>query len=432
MSNHLAIATVTATMQRILQAAIPNDLTSANVTTLAPNNLGTSETQKGVNIYLYQVVFNRVQGNPVDARFRNRQGELAERSRTALDLHYVLSFFGNEAFLEPQRLLGSVVRTLSDRATITGEMISELISDSENAYLADSNLNEQVEEIIFVPMDLSLEDLSKIWSVFFQTPYRLSLAYKATVVIIDGEEPGQKALPVRTRSFSGVMPFSHQPVIDEVISVAGKFEPIEADSTLQIRGKQLASNNTTVRIGTVEVNPPQLTPTSITLPLAAVPAEALRAGVQSLQVIQRLSLGGEANGNNGGNNKIESNVAPFVLRPTITGVRAVYGEGDDTIGQLTEIEVQVNLPVGKDQRVVLALNEFQTENAAAYLFEAPPRNESTNSIAIPISGAKSGEYLVRLHVDGAESLLAVDNEPSSPTYNWYVGPKIEITSNSLF
>ena len=115
MSNYLAIATVTATMQRILQAAIPNDLTSASVTTLAPNNLVKSETQKGVNIYLYQVVFNRVQGNPIDARFRNRKGELAERSRTALDLHYLLSFFGNEALLEPQRLLGSAVRTLSDR-----------------------------------------------------------------------------------------------------------------------------------------------------------------------------------------------------------------------------------------------------------------------------------------------------------------------------
>ncbi len=58
MSNYLAIATVTATMQRILQAAISNDFTSANVTTLAPNNLVKSETQKGANIYLYQVVFN--------------------------------------------------------------------------------------------------------------------------------------------------------------------------------------------------------------------------------------------------------------------------------------------------------------------------------------------------------------------------------------
>ena len=425
MSNHLAIATVTATLQRILQAAIPDDLTSANVTTLAPNNLGKSETQKGVNIYLYQVIFNRVQGNPVDARFRNRKGELAERSRTALDLHYIISFFGNEALLESQRLLGSVVRTLSDRATLTEEMINEVVSNLEIAYLADSNLNEQVEEIIFVPIDLSLEDLTRIWSVFFQTSYMLSLAYKATVVIVEGEEPGKKALPVRTRSFAGMVPFSQLPVIDEVISVAGKLEPIVADSSLLIRGKQLASSNTTVRIGRVEVPPSQVTANSITLPLAAVPAGALRAGVQSLQVIQRLSPGEEANGHQ----RMESNVAPFVLRPTITGVRVIEVEGDPSYGPLTGVEVQVNLPLGTQQQVVLALNEYQTEHAAAYLFEAPPRREETNLIAIPIPGAKPGEYLVRLHVDGAESLLTVDTEPSSPTYNCYVEPKILVTSN---
>ena len=425
MSNHLAIATVTATLQRILQAAIPNDLTSANVTTLAPNNLGKSETQKGVNIYLYQVIFNRVQGNPVDARFRNRKGELAERSRTALDLHYIISFFGNEALFEPQRLLGSVVRALSDRAILTGEMINEVVSSLENAYLAESNLNEQVEEIIFVPIDLSLEDLTRIWSVFFQTSYMLSLAYKATVVIVEGEEPGKKALPVQTRSSTGLVPFSKMPVIDEVISVAGKLEPIVADSSLQIRGKQLASRYTTVRIGTVEVTPSQVTASNITLPLAAVPAGALRAGVQSVQVIQRLSPGNEANGHH----RIESNVAPFVLRPTIKGVRAIKVEDDPILGQLTEVEVLVNLPLGTQQQLVLALNEYQTENATAYLFEAPPRIEETNLITIPIPGAKPGEYLVRLHVDGAESLLTVDTEPSSPTYNWYVGPRIEITNN---
>ena len=32
---------------------------------------------------------------------------------------------------------------------------------------------------------MNLEELSKLWSVFFQTPYALSIAYQASVVLIE-------------------------------------------------------------------------------------------------------------------------------------------------------------------------------------------------------------------------------------------------------
>jgi hypothetical protein len=56
-----------------------------------------------------------------------------------------------------------------------------------------------VEQIKFTPLAISLEELSKLWSVFFQTPYALSVAYQGTVVLIESEEQAQPGLPVLKR-----------------------------------------------------------------------------------------------------------------------------------------------------------------------------------------------------------------------------------------
>ncbi|MEP0802237.1 DUF4255 domain-containing protein [Funiculus sociatus] len=446
MSNYLAIATVTAALQRTLQAVVQVDVDGARVTMVRPSNLGSGTPETGVNLYLYQVTLNSVWRNNADVRNRNRKGEMAKRSHNALDLHYMISFYGNEVELEPQRLLGSVVRTLKDQSTLTQEMIWDTIADSNFTYLADSNLSEQIEEIDFVPMDLSLEDLSKVWSVFFQTPYTLSVAYRATVVIIEGEESAQKALPVRDYKFSGVMPFPNQPVIDRVVSQAGRFQPISADSTLVIWGKHLKSSITQVRLGEVEVTPSEVQDNQIVLPLSSFPASSLQAGVQSLQVIHRISTGTEAvsmgvesAATSRGNltptlslqrslqRGVESNVAPFVLRPTITEVSVSNIQESRDELHSADVIVQVNVTIGNKQRVVMALNERSINNPVAYLFDALPRRNDTSLVTVPVRDVKPGEYLVRLHVDGAESLLSVDMDKDSPTFQQFISPKVIIS-----
>lgn len=448
MSNYLAIATVTAALQRALQATVQVDVDGARVTTMRPNSLGSGTPETGVNIYLYQAVRNPVWRNNANIKVQNRKGEMAKRSQNALDLHYMISFYGSEVELEPQRLLGSVVRTLNDYSTLTTEMIQDTLNDSNFSYLSDSTLMDQVEEINFLPLDLSLEDLSKIWSVFFQTPYALSLAYKATVVMIEGEEAGQKALPVRERRV-GLGAFFYQPTITEVLSEAGKFEPILADSTLLIRGKNLKNNITLVRLGKIEVTPTTVSETQITLSLSFIPANFLRVGVQSLQVVHRISTSIEPISNNGNaanetnsrgqstlalssqpaiNRGVESNVLPFVLRPSITDVNVSHVEGSGDEPHSVNLTVQVNLTIGKKQKAVLALNEWSIDNPAAYLFDASPRRSDTNSITFKVRHVKPGEYLLRLHVDGAESQLSIDTNSDSPTFNWYIAPRVLIGS----
>lgn len=443
MSNHLAIATVTACLQRMLQASVQLDIDGARVTTARPNNLGGGTPEKGINIYLYQTTHNHIWQKNSEVQMRRTRDMAVKKSRTALDLHFMLSFYGNEVELEPQRLLGSAVKTLSDRTLLKPETIQDTLADSTFSYLSESNLGEQVEEISFLPLDLSLEDLSKVWSVFFQTPYTLSIAYRASVIMIEGEEPATQPLPLRDRSI-GSWSLFNRPLIEQITSTAGKFAPIFSTSTLLIRGKNLKRHQTKVRIGDLEVSPQKISETELIVPLDAISDKTLKAGVQSLQVIHP-SPENTATGNgnqppiptNGQSTQlltqprvfsptIESNAIPFILRPIITKVTVSKLEGREEERRSAQIKVRVNLTVGKHQRVVLAMNEKASQNPAAYLFEASSRRRDGTLVTIPINNVKPGEYLVRLQVDGAESMLEVDSDPNSPTYNRYIRPKMVI------
>ena len=57
-----------------------------------------------------------------------------------------------------------------------------------SAFLTTSNL-EEVELVKFTQLPLSLEELGKLWSVFFQTTHVLSVAFQGTVVLIEGRAP---------------------------------------------------------------------------------------------------------------------------------------------------------------------------------------------------------------------------------------------------
>jgi hypothetical protein len=447
MSNSLAIATVTATLQRIVQTSIQDDISGATVTTLRPNEVGTATPQVGVNVFLYQVQINHAWRQQAEVQARSRRNPGAKRSQTALDLHYMISFYGNDNDLQPQRLMGSVMGGLNDWRTLKKERIERTLHDSTYHYLLESDLPDQIQEISLWPLDLSLEDLSKAWSAFFQTTYLLSVAYRARVIMLEGQEAGKRPLPVRARSLDGIVPFTNQPKIDRIISQAGRLEPILADSTVLIQGNHLKSDITQVWIGEMEVTPSEITDTQIVLPLSSIPTDSLQAGMHSLQVVHRLAKvmpptssngnGASQTSGNGGQmqtvsqpqsfvSSIQSNVSPLVIRPTITKTTVSKKEVDDEDLRYAEVRVRSNLTVGKKQRVLLALNEIDTNQPAAYLFEASPRQTDVIWVSFPVERMKAGRYLVRLLVDGAESPLIVDTEPDSPTFNQYVGPRISI------
>ncbi len=419
MSNQLAIAAVTATLQRLLQSSVQEDVFGARVTTARPNSLEGGLMETGMNIYLYLITPNPAYTS-AEQPIRRPARDLVKRSLVASDLQFLFSFYGNDAEMEPQRLAGSVIRTLQSVYTLTPEMIRDTSADPTFSFLSGADLSEQLEPVRIVPTEISVENLSKIWSVFFQTPYALSLTYKATVVLIEGEESGKRPLPVRERRTT-VVPFRHL-FVERVVSAAGPFQPITQDSTLTITGRNLYHDAARVRIADIDIEPTLITPTQIQVSLADVPAGVLRAGVQSIQVIHPVRADQFPSSYTG----VESNLASFVLRPTIVAahVTAVESVGHDLYRAI--ITVETNLMVNPDQRAILILNEWSRQEADAYMTKSLGRSEPTQSLQFTLDRVEPGEYLVRLQLNGAESLLDIDQNPASATFNWYVRPRIEI------
>jgi Pvc16 N-terminal domain len=416
MSNYLAIATVTATLQRLLQAAVQVDVPGAKVTTVRPEATGGKTPEVGVNIYLYQATPNPAWRN-YDLRNRRPKGELIKHAQAGLDLFYIMTFYGNEVELEPQRLLGSAVRTIVDHPILTPEMIRATVNHSTFSYLADSTLEQQVERVTIVPSQMNTEELSKIWSVFFQTPYVLSFACQGGAVLIEGNRTSGRALPVRSTQFYTT---PNQPMVDQAISEAGANQPIVADSTLMIRGKRLQADRVQVRIGEARVTPQQVSEKEIQLDLASLPleeAQNLRAGVQQLWVLHPIIKRSPLEPDRA----VASNVMPFVLCPQIVAEPEVFDlweNEEDAYG--AELRVQVDLTVGSEQRALLFLNERSNNNPVGYIFAAKPRAQDSDAVVFPILDVKAGEYLVRVQIDGAESPLEVDGD------NGYVGPVVVI------
>lgn len=422
MSNYLAIATVTATIQRILQAALQVDVPGVGVTTVRPGASGNGTPEIGVNLFMYQASPNPAWRN-TDLHTRRPKGELIKHTQAGLNLYYLMTFYGNETELEPQRLLGSAVRTLIDQPILTSDMIEETVNHPSFSYLSGSTLADQVERVTLVPSPMTTEELSKIWSVFFQTPYTLSFAYQGSTVLIEGDKPARRMLPLRGCQFYTT---PNQPVVEQVVPDSGANQPVTLSSSLTIRGKQLRSDQIQIRIGDAKVTPQAVNEQQIKLDLAALPESEtswLRAGVQSLQVLHPVSKRTVFDIDRA----IGSNVMAIVLCPTITNIVLANVQPIEDHLHCGEVTIQVNLLVGKEQRVFLLLNQLTSHSPAAYIFKAKSRDADMRAIEFSIQDVKAGVYLVRIQVDRAESPLTVDTNLGSPTFEQYSGPTIEIS-----
>jgi hypothetical protein len=409
MSNYLAIATVTETLRQMLDSAMDQTINGATATAVRPATPVASGTPSGlpnvgVNVFLYQVTPNPSWRN-MDLPNRRDDGSLSGRPRVALDLHYLLTFYGQDNQLEPQRLLGRAVQVMHAHAVLTRPQIRSAITAV--AYLATSNLADEVEVVKFVPLSLTLEELSKLWSVFFQTTYTLSVAYRGTVVLIEGDESPQQALPVRERVLR-VMPFQ-QPGIAEVVP-----QILEPGDTLTIRGQNLKADVVKVNFGRTAVTPANITNVQIEVPLPA----GLAAGVNTVQVVQFLDF--KTSSASEPHRLFESNVAAFILAPKINQPplpEPVFG----SVARGNAITLQVTPPVGRAQDVRLLLDNRTIALAPRPLSDPP----TTTSLKFDVpSNFPTGEFLLRVQVDGAQSKL-VDAGAAG-----YTGPKVIITCSS--
>lgn len=438
MSNALAIAAVTAVLKDLLDNGLKalevGEIVGGDVTVsvVPPDRvkINGAEDPTQLNLYLHRTSTNQGWRN-VDLPSRNSNGDRVANPPLALDLHYLLTAYGPKDFYA-EIILGHAMQLLHETPVLTRDGIRKALSPAAHPpgfpqALATSELADQVEQLRITPELMNTDDASKLWTAI-QTHYRTTTAYQVTVVLIESKRPSKSALPVASRNVY-VLPFRH-PVIDRVISDAGENAAITATSTLLIEGRQLLGAVTKVLIGAIDLTSSVtlLKDTEITLRLPPLPA-GMYAGVQLVQVVQLTPMGTPEAPHRG----TESNVAAFILRPIIAPPTVEAGVETTVVDGVTFkkglISVGFNPKVGKSQRVILLLNELNAPAARsprAYSFHAPAGNgvvdpnTDTASITIEFKNVEPGDYLARVQVDGAESLLAADGT------GMYATPKVTI------
>lgn len=429
MSNFLAIAAATRTLAQLLDAPLTRDVPGAHVVTVRPDLATGDDADPETRLFLYRVEPSaawRASGLPG----RSAEGRILERPQVGLTLNYLLSFVGNEARLEPQRMLGSVIGTLIAhpvlaRADIEAMVAAALVEDAQHP-LALTDLAQQPDIVRVNQLPLSQDDLFSLWSGLFEAPYRLSVAYEASIVVITADETPVRALPVRTRNL--VAATILRPAISRVEAVAGPLAPIQAGTAVAITGNQLRGEGTTVvAFGGVEVTPD---PGSVSGNRIEVTVPAtVRSGVTGVRVVHRRAMGRPPIQRLAG----QSAPHPMVVQPLLLplAVGAVHDVVVDAeTGQRSgRIAVALAPPVGRTQQVTLILNAVP--GGRSHVFEAERRDragdpEQTANLDLAFSGVAAGIYLLRVTVDGAETPLAVDATPGGPTEGQYNGPTVVV------
>jgi Pvc16 N-terminal domain/IPT/TIG domain len=425
MTNYHAIATVTAVLQDVLS----KDLTTIYheiAITAKPPDIAEKETGKlRLNLYLYHVLPN-TGFSTLRLPVRNRDGNFVKRPMTALNLYYLMTVYPKEenidlVDLDPQQVLARAMTVLEESSTLMRDHIfnirnTDTLKPILTALSTEDFLEDQIEQVKISLHPASLEEMNKLWSSFFQTHYRLSVAYIATVVLLDSKKTIPPSLPVQERKLY-VIP-SSSPVIDRI-------EPqvVErvADTQIKIIGVNLYAENVKVFFDNMAVIPEATTISMNQISIKLPPS--LHAGVKTVRVVHPLIAGDPP---------VEhlewqkSNVGAFVLSPSIT----------DPVSKITRargehLSIKVSPGVASGQKVSLLIghNEFEINvpppAAPGEVVEVLP--DFQIPLTLPITSIPDNPpYIIRVRIDGADSFVHVDKNPGSPTFGEYL-PSLEVT-----
>lgn len=413
MSNALAIAAVTKTLQKLIRQGIEQEDAGAEVSTQPLDKAGgNGNTPKKINIFLYQSLANAAWRN-LDMPNRVKPGETS-KPPLALNLYYLITAYGKDNDIEDHRLLGIAMRILHDNALLHPKQIEGV--------LADSDLHNQVERISITPITLSLEEVSKLWGTF-QTQYRISAAYQVSVVLIESAQAVKAPLPVLSRgepnlnngSDSGI---AIQPDLTssfptlETLETPNQQPSLRLGENLTLRGHNLDSEETIV----VEFRHPRLSQAIQLTPKSGSTATTLEVELpvdanQWLAGFYTVTVRVKRNGKQQVTNALSFSLVPKIEDMTISTASGnqqqltltcnppVWLGKPDTSSVI--LGQQVGFLLGGSE--LLPLSEFLP--SVTTTSSDPSPDQKTNSLVFDITGIAAGDYWVRLRVDGVDSLL---------------------------
>lgn len=413
MSNSLAVAAATAALgvhvQDLIIGAGPLGVAGARVTTLNPGNMALRDGLPAVNLYLYRTERNGAATNR-DLPTRAAAGRPLAYPSIKLDLDFMVSFFGDDARLEPQRLLGCVVGGLHAAPMLDRTTIQRAIDGAE--WLTGSTLADDG-SIRVMPAELASDVMARLWSEFVQIPYQLTVLYRAMVVGLDVPLAVTPALPVRRL---GVDARPAGPItVRGVVDARQPDLPLASGRTIAIL---MSDPGLGLRVRLNDVDAVQVRPglDAYGRPCLLVPMTADQPGLTA----GRLTIQVEATAGPHRTVVAWSPGLSFVLLPAVARPPS-YDAAKRTI------TVRLALPLAKGASASLVL--FPSGGASAGAVIASPAPASTvpaapsGELTFPSGDAAPGSYLVMVESGGLRSLLDMSG-------GRYVGPVLRIGAGS--
>jgi len=412
MSNHLAVAAVTSTIRHILATALaaahPAPVGNAAVTTLPLDQLPRSgvAAQPGINVLLYLVTPNSA-SRLSDLPTRSASGALTSRPSAALDLHYLISGYGEDESLDGQRLLARAILALTASPVLTRDTVTAAVARYRTApltaFLNATDLAEQAELVKLTPVSLTIDELTRLWGGYPEASPTVSMAYRATVVVLEADVPVQSGLPVRRAAIEVQAAVRStldrvRPALDGAAVTAGSGVVLGGAALIQPLAPE-----TRIAVGGTDLIPD---PGGTALELRATISPAVPAGVQSVRVLHvRSGTGGEPDRVVGA-----SNAVPLVVHPSVQVDPPAAGN----------VNLRIAPAIVPGQRVVVLLGRVGPANpssSAVNIAPLPAGAAPVTSLTLPLASLPSGTWVVRVEVDGISSVADIVGDT-------YAGPTL--------
>jgi hypothetical protein len=459
MSSPLAIAAVTEALKDLLNDGLldhnlPPLTGNLTVTSTPPDHISTGVQEPSqLNLFLYQVTPNSGWRNADLPSRGAQQGERLSNPPLALDLHYLLSAYGTES--NPEILLGYAMYVLHETPVITRERLQNLfaplnplvdgtILPGKFKQLSALDIATQVEMIKITPNYLNAEELSKLWTAM-QARYRPSMAYTVSVVLIQSTAPVKSAPPVLKRGQNDQGPVAvgaPAPTLSGVRPAASTALPaMRLGDQLLISGNNLTSVDVSVILentdttSTLQYRLPPIATTVLSslgaqLPDLATTPDAIhqwRAGIWmiSLEVAHPQQA------------VWRTNAVPIALAPVITLDPAAIKPNHVAVGAQVSLNCTPRLSQQQEKnlRVIFGSREIAPNSVSTPVDDvANPNNHLLPTVVtflVPTQDStgvnlKPGEYLIRLRVDGIDS-IPITLSGSPPQLDFDPQQKVNVT-----
>jgi hypothetical protein len=420
MSTSQAISAVSAAFLRRLLSAANAAVPNAKVRLGAPTAKLAEDAKPLVNLHLYRIEPNLARAND-HLPHRGGSGQTRGPSQLALNLHYMVSFYGDHAAFEPDLIAGEVMLALEHEPELSKSTIEAAIGDNEE--IEDSDLAAAVQRLRVTRHLMTLDDFSKVWSILYQVPYSLSLAYEVAHVVIETRDPAPMPVPVaqpglwvspvaglRLDAAGGAPESPAPPVWGGVLHLRG--------AGLSRPGLELTVDGAVIDMALVQVTPDRL---AVPLTAATFGAAGLAVGVHRIQAVCPPQPATQPD-----HLRARSNALAFALAPAVTDIEVdAPAGGAVATGKLT---VTFAPGIRPDQAVRLLLDARDAGGPSQVVLPGRAPGDQPGPVEAQLDfgfvALPRRRYLVRADVDGLVSPVSIDRAEGSATWGQITGPEV--------